>query len=506
MPDDAPPQTSIILYQTEDGRTRIQCRFQNETIWLTQALIAELFQKDVRTINEHLVNVFNEGELSREATIRKFRIVRAEGAREVSREVEHYRLEAILAVGYRVRSHRGTQFRQWATARLTEFLVKGFAMDDERLKNPPGKGYTDYFDELLERIRDIRSSERRVYLRVREILALAADYSPSEPETQHFFQTVQNKLHFAATGKTAAELIAERANASEPNMGLTAWKSGAVRKGDVTVAKNYLRENEISELNRIVVMFLDFAEDQARRRKQIFLHNWQTRLDDFLRLNERAILPDSGKSLANTRTKSQKRSTSDLLLAAAPSAKMRRRLGCSSTSKRRSRRRKGRERPGEKNRQKSVSRGENRSAAMRETKNELLHLSPVALADELAGVLRRDLALLHLHLHRACVGIAVIGHFSAARHARFLTGHLPAHRVAIDFHVGVRAASAFVTGLRDQCLGVVGLLFRDTREHGPRRNLHRHSGHLRLNGHRPPASLGQLCSECRDSKRADEYN
>ena len=295
MKEPEPPQSSIILYRTEDGRTRIQCRFENETIWLTQALLAELFQKDVRTINEHLVNIFEEGELSREATIRKFRIVRLEGTREVAREVEHYSLPVILAVGYRVRSHRGTQFRQWATARLNEYLVKGFTIDDERLKNPPGKGHTDYFDELLERIRDIRASERRVYLRVREILALAADYSPSEPETQVFFQTVQNKLHFAATGKTAPELIAERADSAQANMGLTAWKGGVVRKGDVTVAKNYLRADEISELNRIVVMFLDFAEDQALRRKQIFLHNWQTRLDDFLRLNERTILPDAGK-------------------------------------------------------------------------------------------------------------------------------------------------------------------------------------------------------------------
>jgi len=295
LPDDKPPQSSLILYQTEDGRTRIQCRFENDTIWLTQALLAELFQKDVRTINEHLVNIFEEGELSREATIRRFRIVRLEGSREVAREVEHYSLPAILAVGYRVRSSRGTQFRQWATARLSEYLMKGFTLDDERLKNPPGKGHTDYFDELLERIRDIRASERRVYLRVREILALAADYSPTEPETQFFFQTVQNKLHFTATGKTAPELIAERADSGQPNMGLTTWKGGVVRKGDVTVAKNYLREGEISELNRIVVMFLDFAEDQARRRKQIFLNDWRTRLDGFLRLNERAILPDAGK-------------------------------------------------------------------------------------------------------------------------------------------------------------------------------------------------------------------
>ena len=289
------PQSQLILYRTPDGQTRIQCRFENENVWLTQALMAELFQKDVRTINEHLINIYEEGELSRNATIRKFRIVRPEGARQVTREIEHYSLEAILAVGYRVRSARGTQFRQWATARLKEYLVKGFVLDDERLKNPPGKGHKDYFDELLERIRDIRASERRVYLRVREILALAADYDPTEPETQVFFQTIQNKLHFAATGKTAAELIAERADASQPNMGLTSWHGGLVHKGDVTVAKNYLREDEIEELNRLVVMFLDFAEDQARRRKQIFLQNWVTRLHDFLKLNERAILPDSGK-------------------------------------------------------------------------------------------------------------------------------------------------------------------------------------------------------------------
>ncbi len=292
MPDNEAPQTSIILYQTEDGRTRIQCRFEDDTIWLTQKLMAELFRKDVRTINEHIQNIFAEGELSEAAVIRKFRITAADGK---SYETQHYNLEVVIGVGYRVKSPRGTQFRQWATARLNEYLVKGFTLDDERLKNPPGKGHTDYFDELQERIRDIRASERRVYLRVREILALAADYSPSEPETQVFFQTVQNKLHFAATGKTAPELIAERADSAQPNMGLTTWKSGVVRKADVTVAKNYLREDEINELNRIVVMFLDFAEDQARRRKQIFLHTWQTRLEDFLRLNERAILPDAGK-------------------------------------------------------------------------------------------------------------------------------------------------------------------------------------------------------------------
>ncbi|MBI5723331.1 MAG: virulence RhuM family protein [Planctomycetes bacterium] len=295
MNDNKEPQSSIILYQTEDGRTRIQCRFENETLWLPQALIAELFQKDVRTINEHLVNIYDEGEISRDSTIRKLRIVRLEGIREVARQIEHYSLPAILAIGYRVCSYRGTQFRQWATARLSEYLVKGFTMDDERLKNPPGPGVPDYFDELLERIRDIRASEKRVYLRVREILALAADYQPSEPQTQEFFKVIQNKLHFAATGKTAPELIAERADSAKPNMGLTSWKGGVVRKGDVTIAKNYLNQGEIDGLNRIVVMFLDYAEDQAKRRKQVFLKDWETKLDEFLQFNERQVLPDAGK-------------------------------------------------------------------------------------------------------------------------------------------------------------------------------------------------------------------
>ena len=289
------PDSDLILYQTEDGRTRIQCRFENETVWLTQQQMAELFQTTQQNVSLHVRNIYEEGELSEEATHKESLSVRQEGARSVQRRVEFYNLDVIISVGYRVKSQRGTQFRIWATQRLREYIVKGFTMDDERLKNPPGRGHIDYFDELLERIRDIRSSERRVYLRVREILALAADYEPTEPETQVFFQTIQNKLHFAATGKTAAELVAERADSSQPNMGLMAWRSGVVRKGDVTIAKNYLREDEIEELNRIVVMFLDFAEDQAKRKKQIFLQNWVTRLHDFLNLNERAILPDAGQ-------------------------------------------------------------------------------------------------------------------------------------------------------------------------------------------------------------------
>ncbi len=292
----APPAGEILVYQTEDGKTRVECRFQGETLWLSQALIGELFQKDVRTINEHLKNIYEDGELDPEGTIRKFRIVRREGAREVAREIEHYNLDVVLAVGYRVRSPRGTQFRRWATERLREYLVKGFTMDDERLKNPPvlGAGVPDYFDELLERIRDIRASERRMYLRVREIFALAADYEPDNEKTLEFFKIIQNKLHFAATGKTAAELIAARADHTRPNMGLTTWKGGAVRKADVSVAKNYLAEDEISELNRIVTMWLDYAEDQARRRRQVFLKDWETKLDEFLAFNERRVLPGAG--------------------------------------------------------------------------------------------------------------------------------------------------------------------------------------------------------------------
>ncbi len=244
------------------------------------------------------------------ATIRKFRIVRREGKRDVAREIEHYSLDAILAVGYRVRSPRGTQFRRWATERLREYLVKGFVIDDDRLKNPPvaGSGVPDYFDELLERIRDIRASERRMYLRVREIFALAGDYDPSRKDTVEFFKVIQNKLHFAATGQTAAELIARRVDHALPNMGLTTWSGDLVRKHDVTVAKNYLKDGEIGELNRIVTMWLDFAEDQARRRKQVFLKDWEIKLDEFLRFNERGVLANAGsisKVEADTRAEAE---------------------------------------------------------------------------------------------------------------------------------------------------------------------------------------------------------
>lgn len=297
MPDNpVPPMGEIVLYQTEDGRTCLECRFADETLWLSQALMAELFQTTPQNITLHLQSLYAEGELEESATCKEFLQVRLEGGRQVRRALKHYSLDAILAVGYRVRSERGTQFRRWATERLREYLVKGFTMDDQRLKNPPveGSGVPDYFDELLERIRDIRASEKRMYLRVREIFALAGDYDPGKKKTTRFFQTIQNKLHFAATGQTAPELIAGRVDHIKPNMGLTAWKGDVVRKADVTVAKNYLNQDEIGELNRIVTMWLDFAEDQARRRKQVFLKDWETKLNEFLRFNERAVLGHKG--------------------------------------------------------------------------------------------------------------------------------------------------------------------------------------------------------------------
>ena len=300
MSDEPLPQSEIILYQTEDGRTRVQCRFEDETLWLTQGLIAELFEKDVRTINEHLMNIFEEGELRRDATIRKFRIVRLEGAREVAREVEHYNLDAILAVGFRVRSHRGTQFRQWALGRLSEYFVKGFTMDDERLKNPPGKGQKDYFDELLERIRDIRSSERRFYQKVLDIYATSVDYTPDAEASHRFFAAVQNKMHWAAHGHTAAEVIHERADAGQLFMGLqTTRPGGIVRKEDVAIAKNYLTEDELQVLNRVVNLYIEFAELQALERKPMTMRDWITKLDEFLKISGRKLLDHGGKISAD---------------------------------------------------------------------------------------------------------------------------------------------------------------------------------------------------------------
>jgi hypothetical protein len=286
------PGGEIVVYQAEDGESRIRVLLDGDTVWLTQAMIAELYQTTVPNVNLHLKNIYVEGELRRGATIKDYLMVRQEGARQVSRNVLHYNLEAILAVGYRVQSPRGTQFRQWATARLHEYLVKGFTLDDERLKG--GGGLTDYFDELLGRIREIRASEARVYQRIREIFALAADYREGEEETQRFFATMQNKMHHAATGMTAAEIIRRRANSGEANMGLTTWKGGRVLKRDVGTAKNYLEAGEIDTLNRITVMFLDQAEFRAQRRRDIRMNDWEVLLDKFLRDTELPVLAGAG--------------------------------------------------------------------------------------------------------------------------------------------------------------------------------------------------------------------
>tara|TARA_R100000005_G_scaffold96162_1_gene81128 strand:- start:19238 stop:20263 length:1026 start_codon:yes stop_codon:yes gene_type:complete len=290
----------LILYRTEDGATTIGLRAVDGTVWLSQREMAELFDKDVRTVNEHIQNIFSEGECDPEATVRKFRIVQTEGARQVEREVESYNLDVILSVGYRVRSPRGTQFRRWATTVLREFLVKGFAMDDERLKQAE---QWDYFDEWLARIRDIRASEKRFYQKVRDLYATAIDYDKTSEQAQAFFKKVQNKMLWAVTGKTAAELIEARSDPKAPNMGLTSWRGAIVRKGDVGTAKNYLKSEEVDELNRIVVMYLDYAEDQAKRRRPVTMAEWADKLDAFLSFNDRDVLTHAGKLQATVAQK-----------------------------------------------------------------------------------------------------------------------------------------------------------------------------------------------------------
>lgn len=272
--------SEFLVYQTDDGQVKLEVCLKNETVWLTQQMMADLFQTTKQNISLHIQNIYTERELEPKSTVKNFLTVRQEGNRNVQRQLEYYNLDLILSVGYRVKSVIATKFRIWATQRLKEYIIKGFTMDDERLKNPPLKGSAvpDYFDEMLERIRDVRASERRMYLRVKEIFAMAADYEPSLNETAKFFSVIQNKLHFAASGMTAAELIYSRANAGLPYMGLTSWQKDEIRKPDVTIAKNYLKENEIDNLNRVVVMWLDFAEDQAKRRKQIFMKNWEQKI------------------------------------------------------------------------------------------------------------------------------------------------------------------------------------------------------------------------------------
>jgi len=297
-----PSRTSeFILYQTEDGRTRIQCRFEDETLWLTQAQMAELFQTTPQNITLHLKEIFAEGELLEEATCKEYLQIRREGQRQVTRSLRHYRIEAVLAVGFRVRSHRGTQFRQWAIERLDEYLVKGFAMDDERLKNPPGPGQVDYFDELLERIREIRASERRFYQKVLDIYATSVDYQPNSELSQQFFATVQNKMHWATHGHTAAEIITERADGTKPFMGMqTTRPGGIIRRGDAAVAKNYLTEDELQVLHRIVNLYIEYAELQSLERRPMTMQDWIDKLDEFLKASGRDLLNHAGKVSAET--------------------------------------------------------------------------------------------------------------------------------------------------------------------------------------------------------------
>jgi hypothetical protein len=280
--------TEILLYQTEDGQTRLEVRVQDETVWLTQKKMADLFQKDVRTISEHIQNIFEEGELKPESVIRKFRITAADGK---SYDTQHYNLDVIISVGYRVRSHRGTQFRIWATERLREFIVKGFVMDDERLKRAGGG---NYFDELLARIRDIRSSEKVFWRKVLDIYATSIDYDPNTETSRRFFATLQNKMHWAAHGQTAAEVVYQRSDAEKENMGLTSWSGNMPTKKEAAIAKNYLTSEELDILNRIVSSYLEFAELQALQRKPMYMKDWAAKLDDFLKLTGRELLDHAG--------------------------------------------------------------------------------------------------------------------------------------------------------------------------------------------------------------------
>jgi hypothetical protein len=293
-----PKEGDLIFYTAPDGAVHIEVFFQDETFWLSQKKIAELFGVEVHTINYHLKEIFNSKELDEKTTIRKIRIVQKEGIRNVTRDVDFYNLDAIIAVGYRVNSYQATQFRIWATKTLREFIVKGFVLDDERLKQ--GKRFgKDYFDELLERIREIRASERRFYQKITDIYAQCSiDYDPKAEITLLFYKTVQNKLHWAITGKTAPEIIAGRADAEKLYMGLQTWKNapkGKILKSDVSVAKNYLMEKEIKALERIVSMYLDYAENQAARRISMKMKDWIEKLDAFLHFNEYDILKDAGK-------------------------------------------------------------------------------------------------------------------------------------------------------------------------------------------------------------------
>lgn len=298
MADNKNNSSDIILYSSPEGNVRVEVMYSGETFWLTQKRMAELFGVAVPAVSKHLANIFESGELVQEATVSILEIVQQEGSRNVTRKMEFYNLDAIIAVGYRVNSRQATQFRIWATHTLREFIIKGFVLDDERLKQ--GKRFgKDYFDELLERIREIRASERRFYQKITDIYEQCSiDYNKDAEITQTFFKTVQNKLHWAITGKTAAQIIAERAKASESNMGLQTWKNapkGKILKTDVSIAKNYLIEKEIKDLERVVTMYLDYAENQAARQIPMKMADWVQKIDAFLQFNEYKILKDAGK-------------------------------------------------------------------------------------------------------------------------------------------------------------------------------------------------------------------
>jgi len=287
-----PKKPQIAIYQVLGDEQKIRVRIEDENVWLTQKLIAELFDVDVRTVNEHLLNIYLERELDKNLTIRNFRIVQKEALREVTRDVKHYNLDTILAVGYRVRSDRGTQFRKWATERLREYLIKGFTLDDERFKQ--GGGRARYFQELLQRVRDIRSSEQMFYQKVTDIYATSIDYKVDAKLTKKFFDTVQNKMHYAVHGHTAAEIIARRADSKKPLMGLISFKSDYITENDIVIAKNYLTKPELNQLNLIVSLYIDFAELQAAGGRLMKMRDWINKLDEFLTISEKKLLHSAG--------------------------------------------------------------------------------------------------------------------------------------------------------------------------------------------------------------------
>jgi hypothetical protein len=283
----------FLIYRSEDGRTKLDVRLEGQTVWLSQKQLTELFGKAKGTISEHIKHIFEDGELTREATVRLFRTVQTEGGREVSREVECYNLDMVLALGFRVRSQTAVRFRQWAADKLKEYITKGFVLDDERLKNPDMGN--DYFEELSRRIQDIRTSERRFYQKITDIYATSIDYDKDHPLTQSFFATVQNKFHFAIHGQTAAEAIVSRSDRNRKNMGLTNWEGARIRNTDVAIAKNYLNEEELRALGNLVEQYLIFAQSQAERRIPMTMQDWITKLEGFLTLNDRDILTHAGK-------------------------------------------------------------------------------------------------------------------------------------------------------------------------------------------------------------------